>query len=115
MHTGRKEKRTKFAAALFLAAALSATILLVGPRARADEGHECQERIEKAEAKLDKAVRQHGWRSKQAEKRQADLNAARAWCWDHHHRWYNSRDRSWHNDRDWDRDDNRDRDHDDHR
>ena len=113
MNSKWNRQYTRLGKLLLAPAALSAFLLLVGlPAAVADEGHECRERIEKAEAKLEKEVRKHGWRSRQAEKRRADLNAARERCWNQHHRWYSGRDHNWHNDRDWDRDDNRDHDHD---
>ena len=104
---------------MLLAAAALSTFLLLGglPAARADERHEqheCRERMEKAETKLEKEIRKHGRRSRQADKRRADLNAARERCWNQYHRWYSGRDHNWHNDRDWDRDDDHDHDHDHH-
>ena len=113
MNARRTRQQMRRGQALLAVAALSAFLLFVGaPALSADEGHECRERIEKAEAKLEKEIRKYGWRSRQAEKRRADLNAARERCWNQYHRWYSGRDHNWHNDRDWDRDDDRDHDHD---
>ena len=111
-------KVSRFATGLTLATALSGALLFAGaPSARADDDHEkCQHRIEKAEARLNEAIRHHGERSSQAESRRRDLNAERERCWNSYHGWWNGVDHRWHSERDWDHDDHdRDRDHDDHR
>ena len=71
--------------------------------AHADNRAKCQRNLEKAEAKLDDAVRKHGERSRQAEQRRRDLAGAREKCFNENHAWYNAHDHQWHNDRDWDR------------
>ena|SRR5689334_15447092 len=88
----------------WLSAALM--ILLVGlavQPARAENRAKCQKNLEKAETKLDQAVRQHGERSRQADQRRRDLASARERCWTENHAWYNAHDHEWHKDRDWDR------------
>jgi hypothetical protein len=83
------------------------------PRSQAADRAECQQRIEKSEAKLHEAIRKHGERSQQADHWRRELNEERERCWNQHHGWWNARERQWHNDRDWDgdRDWDRDRDH----
>jgi hypothetical protein len=51
---------------------------------------QCQHKIEKAEAKLDDAIRKHGERSSQAESRRRDLNAERERCWNSYHGWWDA-------------------------
>jgi len=83
------------------------------PRALADDDRsKCQHRIEKAEARLSDAVRDHGPRSSQAEQRRHELNEERERCYQANHAWYYGQDRQWHNDRDWDRYDHDRDDHD---
>jgi hypothetical protein len=98
-----------------VAAALSAALLCTtAPTARADDDHaKCQHRIEKAEARLDQAIRSHGEHSSEAESRRRDLNAERERCWNSYHGWWSSADHTWHSERDWDRDRHDDHDHDD--
>lgn len=111
----RRLGRTMVAAATLSVLAL----VVLAPRAQADERSNCQKRIEKAESRLHDAVRRHGPSSRQANDRRRDLNAERERCWERHHAWWGLRDRQWHNERDWDRYDrdyDRDHDHDhDHR
>jgi hypothetical protein len=92
---------------LFLSAALSAAMicLAAAPAAHADDRSKCQHKIEKAEAKLDDAVRKHGPRSRQAEDRRRDLNNERERCWGAYHSWYDGHEHRWHSEHDWDRDD----------
>src|SRR5271155_3565099 len=70
------------------------------PTVRADD--DCQKRIVRADHKLQEAVEHHGWDSPQAAHFRQDLAAARAWCWDHNHRWWDEDGNRWHTDRDWD-------------
>ena len=49
---------------------------------QADRRSDCEKRIRKAEQKLEKEVRKHGERSRQAEKRRHDLERAREQCRD---------------------------------
>jgi hypothetical protein len=110
-----RRKISGFGKAVVSAGVLSALLLFAGaPRTRADRDDraKCHRRIERAEAKYDKAVRRHGERSRQADEERRELNAARERCWSEFHGWWNGRERRWHEDRDWDRDDrDRDRDH----
>lgn len=86
------------------AAAVMFTLFIgVAMPLRADERAECQKRIEKTEAKLEKAVHKHGERSRQAENQRRALNEERERCWNRYHSWYNGRDHQWHNEHDWDR------------
>lgn len=107
---------------LAMIATLGALCFLASvPRANADdrdhdrdrERAKCQERVEKAEHKLDEAIRKHGEYSHQASDRRRDLNEQRERCWGEFHSYWNGHDHEWHNEHDWDRDDHdRDRDHD---
>jgi hypothetical protein len=92
-------------------AAMTGFLLFAGtPRLRADDD-DCQQRIVKADHKLHEAAEHHGWQSKQAEHWRHELAEARAWCWEHHHRWWDEDGRRWRSDRDWD---DHDHDHDRH-
>ena len=73
-------------------------------RDRDDYRGRCQQRIERAEFQLDKAIRQHGLRSRQAENKRRKLREERQRCWNNGHSWWDGRGRTWRNDRDWDRD-----------
>ena len=77
------------------------------PSSHADDRAKCQRRIEKSEVKLDKAVRKHGARSRQADTARRELNLEREHCWTQYHAWWNAHERQWHNERDWDRDQDR--------
>ena len=91
-----------------------AAVLMLGaaPLMHADDDHgKCQHRIEKAEARLDDAIRKHGERSGQAAERRRDLDAERDRCWNQYHGWWDGRAHQWHDQRDWDHDDH---DRDDH-
>jgi len=63
---------------LFLAGALPVRAL-----DRDHDGHRCERQIRKAENNLQKAIRKHGERSRQAERRRHELEEARERC---HHR-----------------------------
>jgi hypothetical protein len=65
-----------------LAAVLAAFFLLgSGVPAQAMDRHgKCEHRIRQAEANLDKAIRKHGERSRQAEHRRRELYEARERC-----------------------------------
>ena len=109
------QKSATLGTGLLIAAICSALWLTTAaPRARADDNREkCRHSIERAEAKLDKAIRQHGEHSSQAESRRHELNEEREHCWSAYHVWWNGMERKWHSERDWDHDD-RDHDHDHH-
>jgi hypothetical protein len=68
-----------------------------------DARAKCEHRIEKAEARLDDAVRHHGERSPQADARRRDLNAEREHCWSEYHGWWDGHAHQWHTDHDWER------------
>jgi len=72
---------------------------------------DCQKRIIKADHKLHEAIDHHGWDSPEARHWRDELNAARSWCWEHGHRWWDEDQHRWHTDRDWDE---HDHDHDHH-
>ena len=100
---------------LAVAVMLNVVALVVAvPRGHADDRANCQRRIEKTEAKFHEEVRKHGWNSRQADNRRAQLNAERERCWNQHRGWWGFQDHQWHNDRDWDRYDREryERDHD---
>jgi hypothetical protein len=77
------------------------------PGAYAESRADCEHRVEKAEAKLDQAIRAHGERSGQANDRRRDLDAERERCWDKYHGWWDGHAHQWHDQRDWDHDDHR--------
>ncbi len=82
----------------------SAFLLFVSaaPLARSDERSRCQHAIERAEARLDRAIHDRGDHSHAADQRRRDLNAERQRCWDEHHQWWNGRDHRWETERTWD-------------
>ena len=61
--------------------ALGAAMFVTVPQSYADDHAKCQRQIERAESKLDQAIRKHGERSHQAEQRRQDLRAQRERCW----------------------------------
>jgi hypothetical protein len=91
------------------AALVSGALLFAAPRAQGDDDRaKCQHRIEKAEVRLDRAIREHGENSADARSRRHELNEEREHCWSAYRGWWNGTERRWHTDRDWDHD------HDDH-
>lgn len=91
---------TRFVRATVAAATLSGFLLFAGtPALRADD---CRDRIVRADHRLHEAAAKHGWDSPEAAKERGELNAARAWCWDHGRRWWDEDAQRWHSDRDWD-------------
>jgi len=92
-------------AAIVLGVAL---MFSAAPRSHADGRAECQERIERREARLQQEIREHGERSPQADERRRELNEERERCWNEHHAWWNGSDHQWHNERDWERERARD-------
>src|ERR1700733_11454319 len=83
----RKLART--AVAFVVAGAL--WFFVAAPQAHADDRSKCQHAVEKAEARLDRAVQKNGEHSHDAEDRRRDLNAERQRCWDQYHQWWNGR------------------------
>ena len=98
----RRTNLKRFATSGLITMALGAAMVISGPVAFADEHAKCQHKIEKAEAKLDDAVRKHGERSHQADDRRRDLNAERERCWNAYHGWWDGHEHRWHDSRDWD-------------
>lgn len=97
------------ARAVMVAGALGATLLLVAvPSASArdfDDRGRCEQRVERAEARLNQAVWQHGLYSRQAQRRRYELAQERQRCFRRNGTWWNGRTHQWRSDRDWDRDD----------
>ncbi len=93
-----------FAASAVVTTALGAAMLVATPVVYGDDHGKCQQKIERAESKLDQAIRKHGERSNQAQQRRRDLNAERERCWNTYHGWWEGHDRRWHDARDWDHD-----------
>jgi len=84
------------------------TILFAGTSiVRAEDN--CQKRIIDADQKLHEAIEHHGPYSSQAQHWRYELAQARAYCWDHSHRWWDEDQHRWRTSRDWD-----DHDHDQH-
>lgn len=112
-----EQHRKSYVSMKVMSAAVLASALFFSavPQVHADDDHgKCQRRIEKAESRLDEAIRHHGERSAEAESRRRDLNVERERCWNQYHGYWSGADHRWHSERDWDRDDH-DRDHhDDH-
>jgi len=92
----------KAAVSAVMTMALSTATFVAVPQAYADDHARCHRQIEKAESKLDQAIRRHGERSRQADQRRRDLNAERERCFSRYHGWWDGRDHRWHDDRDWD-------------
>ncbi len=75
-----------FQRARVITAALALAMMATGglPASGRDKDHDrdrkCEQKIRKAEAKLQDAIRKHGERSRQAEKRRHDLEEARERC-----------------------------------
>jgi hypothetical protein len=95
----RKQRFGKTALAAVIAGAL--LLFVSAPQARAGEREKCQQAIEKAEARLDKAVHDRGEHSRAADDRRRDLNAERERCWSANHQWWNGRDHRWETEHNW--------------
>ena len=67
----------KLAVSAVTTTALGTALFIAVPPAYAEDHAKCQHNIERAEYKLDQAVRKHGERSHQADQRRRDLNAER--------------------------------------
>lgn len=92
----------KASSAGLAAVALSMIMLAGAPASQAADGRErCQHHIQKAEVRLDEAIRRHGERSHQAQDRRRDLNNERERCWREYHSWWNGHENRWHTERDW--------------
>lgn len=93
------QRFAKSAAAAVMVVALS--WFVAAPIAHADDRSNCQHAVEKAESRLDNAIRHNGEHSRQAEDRRRDLNAERQRCWDAHHQWWNGKDHRWETEQNW--------------
>lgn len=91
----------RLAASAAMTAALGVAMFATGPQAYAEDHSKCQHAIEKAEARVDDAVRKHGERSHEADDRRKDLNAERERCFNQYHGWWDGHEKRWHEDRDW--------------
>jgi hypothetical protein len=91
----------RLAVSAAMTAALGAAMFATVPPAYAEDHSKCQHAIERAESRLDEAVRKHGERSHQAEDRRKDLNAERERCFNQYHGWWDGHEKRWHEDRDW--------------
>lgn len=70
------------------AAALSGLLLFVGTSsAEARDWDGCQRRVNRAEWRLDEAVRHHGFYSREAQIRREELRGERARCFRDHREW----------------------------
>jgi hypothetical protein len=76
-------------------------LFTAAPRAHADDRSKCQHAVEKAEARLDKAIHDNGEHSRQAEDRRRDLNAERERCWGQYHQWWNGKEHRWETEHNW--------------
>lgn len=91
--------------------ALGVAMLFAGVApVRADE--DCQKRIIRADHKLHEAAEHHGWDSPEAAKYRFELAEARAWCWEHAHRWWDEDGHRWRTEHDWDEHDHEHEHHD---
>ncbi len=98
----------KATTAALMAGALFFSLSITAPQARAfDDRGDCQHAVEKAEARLDRAIEKNGEHSREAEDRRRDLNAERERCWGRFHQWWNGRDHRWETEHNWDQDDHR--------
>ena len=86
-----------------MAMLLTGLMIVTTPRASfaADAKEKCERRIEKAEAKVDDAVRHHGEHSPEANARRRDLNTEREHCWSEYHGWWDGHAHEWHTEHDW--------------
>src|ERR1700730_10025176 len=114
MRTKMNESLAKSGRSVIVAATVCSLLLfLSAPQLRAnDDRDKCRHRIEKAEARLDVAIRRYGEHSHEAEDRRRDLNAERDRCWSRYHAWWNGHENQWHSERDWDHDNDHHENHD---
>ncbi|HTC45998.1 MAG TPA: hypothetical protein VK722_01650 [Candidatus Aquilonibacter sp.] len=89
----------KAVTAAIMVAALSWFVAI--PVAHADDRSKCQHAVEKAEARLDKAIHDNGDHSREADGRRRDLNAERQHCMDQYHQWWNGKEHRWETERTW--------------
>jgi hypothetical protein len=86
------------------ASALGGFLLFAGvSTVRADE-KECQKRTARADHNLHEAIKHHGADSHEAAEARRELNAARDYCWNADHRWWDEDGHRWRTEHDWDED-----------
>jgi|SRR5579872_2470530 len=103
------KKNMHFGKNIVAASLLSMVFLVAGaPRAHADEHDRCRRHIEKAEHRLDEAIRHHGEHSPEARERRHELYEEREHCWREQHGWWDGHDQRWHEER-WEEEHERDR------
>jgi hypothetical protein len=88
-------------ASAVMTAALGTAMFVAVPMCYADDHSKCQHAIERAESRVEVAVRKHGERSHEAEERRKELNAERERCWSQYHGWWDGKEKRWHEDHDW--------------
>jgi hypothetical protein len=76
-------------------------LFAAAPASHADERDRCRHAIEKAEVRLDRAIRDRGEHSRAADERRRQLNAERERCWGAYHQWWNGRDHRWETEHNW--------------
>jgi len=85
--------------ALLGGAGLSAILLLAGAApAFAEPWDDCRTRVVDARDHLDRAIHRHGVDSEQARRWRHEVEDARAWCWEHHHGWWDADAQRWRTD-----------------
>lgn len=90
----------KFLHAVLAPAALTGMFVLAGAAGvRADD--DCQKRTAKADHNLHDAIKHHGPDSPEAQHWRQELAAARSYCWDHEHKWWDEDTHQWRNEH-WD-------------
>lgn len=100
----QKERRLailEYSKLILTGIALTAVLTLTSaPRGNASEA-ECQHRTERADHRLHEAVNHHGWDSPQAAHARGELQSAREYCYNQHHKWWDADSHSWHTEHDW--------------
>jgi hypothetical protein len=84
-----------------LAPIVFAGALMFASAAVVSADDDCQKRTIKADHNLHEAVAKHGPQSPEAEHWRSELAAARSYCWEHDHRWWDEDTHAWHNQHDW--------------
>jgi hypothetical protein len=104
MHMERRLGILEFGKLFVTFAALAGFFMMTGaPRVRADEAG-CQHRTEKADHDLHEAIKHHGYDSGQAEHARHELAAARDYCWNGSHKWWDADGHAWRTEHNWDED-----------
>lgn len=92
----------------WLAAAVIAilmTFAAAAPGAHADDQFtKCRHHADKAEAKLDQAIAQHGSHSEEATEARQNLRKQREHCYERIHQWWDARKQKWERNDNFDKD-----------